>query len=71
MSRLGVEQLSALGLMPLEFVDLVPLREYLSAVPTDVVVSLEVPSRTLAKAGLSPRNHLERCVRAARALLNP
>lgn len=48
-----------------------PLREYLSAVPADVVVSLEVPSRTLAKAGLSPRDRLERCVRAARALLKP
>jgi hypothetical protein len=32
-------------------------------------VSLEVPSRTLAKAGLSLRDRLERCVKAARALL--
>jgi hypothetical protein len=32
MSRLGVEQLSALGLMPLEFVDLVPPSE--GQVPT-------------------------------------
>jgi sugar phosphate isomerase/epimerase len=46
-----------------------PLREYLSAVPRDVVVSLEVPSRTLEKAGLSPQDRLERCVKAARALL--
>ena len=48
-----------------------PLREYLSAVPTEVVVSLEVPLRTLAKAGLSVRDRLERCVNAARALLKP
>src|SRR5579864_6659773 len=47
-----------------------PLREYLSALPADRVVSLEVPSRTLAKAGLSVRDRLERCVKAAKALLN-
>ena len=46
-----------------------PLRDYLSVLPRDVVVSLEVPSRALAKAGLSPRDRLERCVQAARALL--
>jgi len=46
-----------------------PLREYLSALPTGVAVSLEVPSRTLAKAGFSLRDRLERCVEAARALL--
>ena len=46
-----------------------PLRDYLSVLPRDVVVSLEVPARALAKAGLSPRDRLERCVQAARALL--
>lgn len=46
-----------------------PLRDYLSVLPRDVVVSLEVPSRALAAAGLSPRDRLERCVKAARALL--
>ena len=46
-----------------------PLRDYLSALPAGVVVSLEVPSRTLAKAGLSVRERLQRCVKAARALL--
>lgn len=46
-----------------------PLRDYLSVLPRDVVVSLEVPSRALARAGLSPRDRLERCVVAARALL--
>jgi sugar phosphate isomerase/epimerase len=48
-----------------------PLREYLSIMPRDVVVSLEVPSRTLTKAGISLRDRLERSVKAARALLNP
>ena len=47
-----------------------PLREYLSALPPDVVVSLEVPSRTLERAGLSLRDRLERCVKAARGLLS-
>jgi len=46
-----------------------PLREYLAALPTDVVISLEVPSRTLEKAGLSIRQRLERCVSAAHAML--
>jgi sugar phosphate isomerase/epimerase len=46
-----------------------PLREYLSALPKGLTVSLEVPSRTLAKAGLSVRERLQRCVKAARALL--
>jgi sugar phosphate isomerase/epimerase len=48
-----------------------PLREYLSAMPAGLVVSLEVPSRTLAAAGLSVRERLERCVKAARALMKP
>jgi len=48
-----------------------PLRGYLSALPSGLVVSLEVPLRTLAKAGISLRDRLERCVKAARALLKP
>ena len=47
-----------------------PLPEYLSALPEGLVISLEVPSRTLAKAGLSVRDRLVRCVKGARALLN-
>jgi len=47
-----------------------PLRDYLSVLPADVVLSLEVPSRTLEKAGLSIRQRLERCVKATRALLS-
>jgi sugar phosphate isomerase/epimerase len=46
-----------------------PLRDYMSALPADLVVSLEVPLRAPAKAGLSLRDGLERCVKAARALL--
>jgi sugar phosphate isomerase/epimerase len=46
-----------------------PLREYLSVLPAGLVVSLEVPSRTLAKAGLTVPQRLARCVKAARALL--
>jgi sugar phosphate isomerase/epimerase len=48
-----------------------PLREYLSALPAGMLVSLEVPSRSLAKAGLSVRDRVERCVNAARTLLTP
>ena len=48
-----------------------PLREYLAVLPRDVVVSLEVPSRTLTRAGVSLRDRLQRSVTAARALLNP
>jgi sugar phosphate isomerase/epimerase len=48
-----------------------PLREYISALPAGVLVSLEVPSRTLAKAGLSIKDRVERCVKAARTLLTP
>ena len=48
-----------------------PLRDYLMVFPRDVVVSLEVPSRTLTMAGISLRDRLERTVKAARGLLNP
>jgi len=46
-----------------------PLREYLAAMPPDRVISLEVPSRTLAAAGVSYKDKLARCVKATRALL--
>lgn len=48
-----------------------PLREYLLALPAGVLLSLEVPSRTLTKAGVSLRERLDRCVKAAKALLKP
>ena len=46
-----------------------PLREFVSLLPVDVVVSLEIPIRSLAEQGLGPRERLAPCVAAARALL--
>jgi sugar phosphate isomerase/epimerase len=46
-----------------------PLRELLAALPVHVIVSLEVPQRTLAEAGESPHAYVGRCVSAARELL--
>lgn len=46
-----------------------PLRGYLAALPKNVVISLEVPSRKLKQAGLSIEQRLDRCVAAARELL--
>lgn len=46
-----------------------PLRDYLSVLPAGLVISIEVPSRSLAAAGVSVRDRLEKCVNATRALL--
>ena len=46
-----------------------PLREFVSLLPADVVVSLEIPLRSLAEQGLGPRERMAPCVAAARALL--
>jgi len=46
-----------------------PLHEYLQVLPAGLLVSLEVPLRTLANAGISLRARLERCVKAAESLL--
>jgi sugar phosphate isomerase/epimerase len=46
-----------------------PLVEFLRLIPSDVVVSLEIPMRSLAEQGLGPRERLAPCVAAARALL--
>lgn len=46
-----------------------PLREYLSAMPRDVTVSLEIPMRAQAEAGVSSLDRLRPCVEAARALM--
>ena len=46
-----------------------PLREFVRLLPADVVVSLEIPIRSLAEQGLGPRERLAPCVVAARALL--
>ncbi|VWX54245.1 sugar phosphate isomerase/epimerase [Novosphingobium sp. 9U] len=46
-----------------------PLAEYLVALPRDVVLSLEVPQLSRAKAGQGPRERLAHCVARARELL--
>lgn len=46
-----------------------PLRALLALVPDDVVVSLEVPRRSAAEAGLGPDERVRPCVDAARAML--
>jgi len=46
-----------------------PLRDVLALVPADVIVSLEVPQRSLAEAGVSPRDRVGACLAATRALM--
>ena len=46
-----------------------PLRDYLAALPRTVTISLEVPLRSQAEAGIEPGTRLRRCVDAARRLL--
>jgi sugar phosphate isomerase/epimerase len=46
-----------------------PLREFVRLIPPGVVVSLELPQRSLAEQGLGPRERTAPCVEAARALL--
>lgn len=46
-----------------------PLLELLEVLPRDVVVSVEVPQRSLAEAGQGPHERVGRCVAAARRLL--
>lgn len=46
-----------------------PLQGFIDALPRERVVGLEIPQRTLAEAGLGPRERLAPCVTAARALL--
>jgi sugar phosphate isomerase/epimerase len=46
-----------------------PLLDFLRLVPPEVVVSVEVPQRPLAEAGLGPAERVGRCVEAARRLL--
>jgi sugar phosphate isomerase/epimerase len=45
-----------------------PLRAFAALVPADVVVSLELPQRSLAERGIGPFARLAPCVAAARAL---
>jgi sugar phosphate isomerase/epimerase len=46
-----------------------PLREFVRLIPPGVVVSLELPLRSLAEQGLGPRERTAPCVAAARAML--
>jgi len=46
-----------------------PLAAFLRLIPRDVTISLEIPQRSLAEAGLGPAERLGPCVAAARALL--
>jgi sugar phosphate isomerase/epimerase len=46
-----------------------PLREFVALIPPGVVVSLEIPMRSLAEQGVGPRERLAPCVAAARAML--
>jgi sugar phosphate isomerase/epimerase len=47
-----------------------PLRDILSALPTDIVIELEIPQRSLALAGVSSIDRMRPCVEAARRLLS-
>jgi sugar phosphate isomerase/epimerase len=46
-----------------------PLREFLAMVPPDVVISVEIPQRSLAEAGIGPKERVAACVEATRRLL--
>ena len=47
-----------------------PLREYLAALPRDVIVSLEVPDRPRAEAGQGPRERLAYALGKGREILS-
>ena len=46
-----------------------PLREFVRFLPDEIVVSLEIPMRSLAEKGMGPRERIAPCVEAARAML--
>jgi sugar phosphate isomerase/epimerase len=46
-----------------------PLVEILAALPKHLVIGLEVPQRSLAEAGIGPRERVSRCIDATRQLL--
>lgn len=46
-----------------------PLAEFLRLVPGGVVISLEIPIRSLAEGGVGPRERTRRCTDAARTLI--
>lgn len=45
-----------------------PLREFITALPADVTVSVEVPRLDDLRCGMTPKDHAARCVAAARGL---
>jgi sugar phosphate isomerase/epimerase len=46
-----------------------PLQAFIRCLPEDVIVSLEMPMRSLAEQGVGPQERLAPCVLAARSLL--
>ena len=46
-----------------------PLRDFLTLIPREVVISIEVPQRSLAQAGIGPRERIGACIDAVRAML--
>lgn len=46
-----------------------PLRDMRAALPSGLVISLEIPVRAQAEAGIGPETRLRRCLDAARALM--
>jgi sugar phosphate isomerase/epimerase len=46
-----------------------PLQAIVAALPKNIVIGIEVPQRSLAEAGVGPRERLGACVEATRALL--
>jgi sugar phosphate isomerase/epimerase len=46
-----------------------PIRELLAQLPSDVIYSVEVPQRSLAEAGMQPRERVALSVNAAKSLL--
>ncbi len=46
-----------------------PLRDVLAALPSGLVIGIEVPLRSQAEAGIGPRERLQRCLEGARRLL--
>lgn len=46
-----------------------PLLDYLNVLPNDRIISLEVPLRKQAEAGVGPRERLQSCIKATKDLL--
>ena len=46
-----------------------PLRDLLAALPRGLMVGIEIPQRSLAEAGIGPRERLGACAAATRSLL--